>query len=120
MKKKKKSVKKIITISIICIILLGAASYFIFGNSIRNPNFHFNSSNRGGNFQPPQTSLSDEEKANVTSFFENFPSSTEVDAYCKEYKPYCFYYCIEMRGDNEFCKELMNNTQMSSRGELPQ
>lgn len=127
MKVKKKGAKKILVISLICIIVLSTATYFIFGNSInriikgsnfpeRGNQLPFNASDKGGNFQPPQSSLSDEEKANATSFFGNSPSSTEVDAYCKEYKSYCLYYCIEMRGDNEFCKEFMNNTQMRSRG----
>jgi hypothetical protein len=127
MKAKKKGAKKMLVLSLVCIIILSIAIYFILGNFInriikgynfpeRGNQFPFNASDKGGNFQPPQSSLSDEEKSSITSFFENSPSSTEVDAYCKEDKPYCLYYCIEMRGDDEFCKEFLNNTQMRSRG----
>jgi hypothetical protein len=128
MVKKKKSARKIIIISAICIIVLGVAAYFISENFMKRNfrgNSHFpdgrenfgfpNDSERKGGFP----SINETTKKEITSFFETSPSSSEVEDYCNKNKEYCFYYCINTKGDNEFCKG-MNNTKMSPRGEPPQ
>ncbi len=120
MENKKKGIKKIIIPSIICVIVLGIAAYFIFENFMKkdfreNPDYPDDSERRGG-----FPSLNETTKAKITSFFESSPSSSEIEDYCNKNRGYCFYYCVNMKGNNEFCKELMNNTKMPPGGEPPQ
>jgi len=117
MKGEKNNHKKIIIIFVVLIIIIsGVSAYFIFGHStrrnFRGENFP-NEENGGRNFQ----SLNESTKNEITSFFESSPSSSEVEYYCDKNKEYCFYYCADMNEDNEFCEELMNNTQMFQKGE---
>lgn len=130
MKNKKRVVnKKIIIIFVISLILIGIADYFIFKNVTRNnfregnPNFppmngNFNASDRRGNFSQNQTPPDEETKNQITSFFGNSPSSSEIEDYCSKNPSYCMYYCREINSDNDFCSQLVNNTQ--SPGDMPQ
>lgn len=124
MEKKKRSTKKIIAVSAVCLVSFGIIAYFIFTNVVgKNPGPHpnggngfpMNNSEMRGGFQP----LDDTTKNQITSFFESSPSSSEVETYCNENRNYCFYYCMDMKGSNEFCTELLNNTQMPPGGEFP-
>jgi len=123
MEKKKRSAKKIIIASAVCLAAVGIITYFIFENSMKGDfgngrpmggnNFPMNNSEMRGGFQQ----LDDTTKNQITSFFEGSPPSSEVETYCNENGNYCFYYCIDMKGTNDFCTELLNNTQMPPGGE---
>jgi hypothetical protein len=109
MKKKKEiSTKKVIILSAtsLIVVILGVSAYFILEHSNRR---EF----RGGNFQP----LNETVKNEITSFFGNSPPSPEIEDYCKENPLYCMYYCREINSDNDFCSQLVNNTQ--SPGGMP-
>jgi len=100
--------KKIIIISMVCLLVLAASGFFIFENvtkrNFRGRNFDpgFNSSERGGNFSP----INETTKTEITSFFENSPSSSDIDAYCKNNPGYCMYYCRQINSSSDYCKNL--------------
>jgi uncharacterized membrane protein YvbJ len=103
MKKKKEiSTKKVIIISAtsLIVVILGVSAYFIFEHSNRR-DF------RGGNFQP----LNETVKNEITLFFGNSPSSSEIESYCKNNPIYCMYYCREINPSSEICSQIMSYAQ---------
>ena len=98
-KNNQKRNKKIIVVSVICLILISVSIYFIFFN--HNQNFkEFNSNDgRMGN-----SSITPEIENEITSFFESSPSDQEIETYCSENPMYCGYYC--QNSDAEFCETI--------------
>jgi hypothetical protein len=130
MKNKKENKKsKSLIIGISAIIVLGIIFGVIYFTGVLNPkenNFGRNSPN--GNFQGNPNSgsmeLNKSQISDVTSFFNNSPTSEEVQTYCEENRVSCFYYCAKINSEDELCKEMMtppsmNNTQ-APRGGTPQ
>ena len=96
---KKKFNKKIIIISLACLILISISAYFIFAQPDKNFR-QFNSND--GRMGSPQ--LTPEIENGITSFFESSPSDQEIENYCLENPMYCGYYC--QNSDAEFCESF--------------
>jgi hypothetical protein len=99
-KKVKSKNKAVVFVVCFAILILGVSAYFIFGNS------HKKDFERG-NFQPLDSVTQDK----ITSFFESFPSSYEIENYCKENPRYCMDYCREINPKDENCVQMMNFTK---------
>jgi|GEM_PF-2277783 len=114
---KKISKKAVIIVAVCLIAVIGAVSYFIFGNlsKLGFKDNGFNASDRGGNFQP--NPITEEIKNEITSFFESFPSSSEIEEYCNTNINYCMYYCMDINKTAEICSEL-NQTMPTPNGVL--
>jgi len=96
---KKKFNKKIIIISLACLILISVSVYFIFVQPDKNFREFNSNDSRMGN---PQ--LTPEIESEITSFFESSPSDLEIENYCSENPMYCGYYC--QNSDAEFCETI--------------
>ena len=108
MTKKKKSMQKPIIIISKFFVVLVITTCIIFQNftkeNSREHDFQKgeNGFNRGENFQPLDEITQDE----ITSFFENSPSSSEIEEYCIENPMYCGYYCMEINSELEICSQM--------------
>jgi hypothetical protein len=105
--KEKTDVRKIIFVSLICIVLISVSVYFIFIKNDKKNFGEFNPNNpnddREGNF-----SITPETENEITSFFQNSPSDSEIETYCQQNPMYCQYYCMK-NTDAEFCSEFKPN-----------
>jgi hypothetical protein len=97
MEDKKSNMGKIIAFSLIFLIIGGVAGYFI--GLKQSPN---NFNNQRGNFQQ----LDEATISQITSFFENAPTSEEVNSYCQQNQRYCIEYCRNINPNNEFCSNI--------------
>lgn len=115
-KGEKKRLKWIIISASFFVAIILVAGYFYFHLQLNSRN-HRPNGFPGGNFSQGENPFTEQTKNEITSFFESSPSSSEIEDYCNENSMYCFYYCREINSDNDFCNQLMNNTQ--PRGGMP-
>ncbi len=83
---------------IIGLIIGGVVGYFCL-NKINNPG-------RGNFAKLGEVQLTDEEKAELTSTFEN--NQTDIISYCQQNPMNCQYYCRTINPENVMCNQVMN------------
>lgn len=112
MSDKGKVINKIILFSLIFLIVVGVAGYFIGEHSYKGKgNFIRGSANfTNGNFQ-----MNDTVKTEISSFFDNTQDTEQISAYCQNNPGYCIEYCRNINPSSEVCKTL----NLSFRGEMP-
>lgn len=103
MKSEGNALGKIILFSVIFLIVGGVGGYFIGVHSSNdNNNFRYGNGNfSNGNFQ-----LNDTVIAEITSFFDNSPTTVEVNDYCQNNPRYCMEYCRTINPSSEICSTL--------------
>jgi hypothetical protein len=103
MKSERNALGKIILFSVIFLIVGGVGGYFIGAHSSNgNNNFRYGNGNfSNGNFQ-----LNDTVIAEITSFFDNSPTTVEVNDYCQNNPRYCMEYCRTINPSSEICSTL--------------
>jgi len=99
--KKKKNVNKIIISASITLVILGVAGWFFFHEM--NSHNRFGNKNFPNKFQLNKTQINE-----INSFFNSNPTQNEINNYCNQSMPSCFYYCRNENSSNEFCGELKN------------
>jgi hypothetical protein len=97
--RKDNKIMLVIVFSIVFFIAGGVAGYFIGHHAFPRNNF---------------SNLSDSAKAEITTFFENSPSSDQITAYCQQNPSYCIYYCRQ-NPNFEYCSQL----NLSPQGGMP-
>ncbi|MFA5856833.1 MAG: hypothetical protein WC867_05715 [Candidatus Pacearchaeota archaeon] len=105
MKKENKKMDKKLIIGIILIVLVIAS---LSGYYILNKNKRFSR----GMFQ-----INEEDKQEVSAFFENNPTNEEINEYCNNNRQNCFYYCRNINQENLYCIELVNNRELTDNFE---
>jgi len=91
---------------IVGLIMGSLAGYFYADKSSRgdfgNPNFN--------------GQIDEDQKTEVTVFFESNYNQSEITNYCNANINFCFYYCRQINPDNNLCKNILN----LSREGMPQ
>jgi hypothetical protein len=103
MKNEGNSAGKVILFSVIFLIVGGVAGYFIGAHS---SNYNNDLGYGDGNFSNGNFQLNDTVREEINSFFDNSPTTVEVNAYCQNNPRYCMEYCRTINPSSEICSTL--------------